>query len=590
MQNREVIPMKQKLALTLELPGSKSITNRALLCAALASGKSRLYGTLKSDDAEVMIQALKKLGVKVCETKGVVEITGNHGLFEGGERTLDLHNAGTATRFLTAVACLRKGSTIITGNERMQQRPITDLADGLRQLGAEVTYLKNEGCPPIRIRGGCLKEQAGRYKVRICGDKSSQYFSALLMLGAMLGKPLVIEVAGDLVSRPYIDTTIAVMKAFGAKIYNNGYRSFVVSPQPYRSTHYIVEGDASAATYFSALSFLHGGQLTFTNLDLRKSIQGDARFLKALETLKKGSSRTIDMQEMPDAAMTLAVCAVFAKGTTKITGLSTLRIKETDRLTALKTELTKVGVRAAITDDSITVSGKRLEESRQTAKGFSLIETYNDHRMAMCFAVMGTKLPGIVIENPDCTKKTYPEFWKDLERAYLTPIRLGRKNLLLTGMRCSGKTRHGKRIARMLGRKFVDLDSEIEKAERMSIKNMVKLKGWPYFRKIEHKICSKFAHEEGLVISSGGGIVLDPENMKVLKKNSVNIFLFADPDVLIKRIIKKQGGRPSLTGKNPDQELRDIWKKRRELYLEYADCVWDNTSGLTLYNKNLALR
>lgn len=572
MNTREVIPLKQKLDLSLSLPGSKSITNRAFLCAALASGKSRIYRALKSDDAEVMLRALKMFGVGVREVKDYIEIVGNGGRFKPGRITADLHNAGTATRFLTAVSVLRTGETIITGNKRMQERPIADLVDGLKQLGAGISYHNTEGCPPLTISG--LKRLES-IVVKMKGDKSSQYFSALLMLGPMLGKPLKIEVIGDLVSKPYIDTTIAVMKSFGVRVKNNGYKSFEVKPQKYKNADYLVEGDASSATYFSALQFLHGGKLKFENLNLKKSIQGDVNFPEALLKLKMGSKRTIDMGAMPDAAMTLAVCAAFAKGTTKITGLSTLRIKETDRLAALKNELTKVGVKVRTTKDSITIGKGKFKSAS--------IATYNDHRMAMCFAVLGTKVPGIVIEDPGCTEKTYPGFWEDLEKAYLAPIKLGKKNLLLTGMRCGGKTFHGKMIAKLIGRQFIDLDTEIEKAEKIKIAEIVKAQGWPYFRKLEQKMCSKFESSKNLVIATGGGVVLSPKNMKSLKKNSVNLLIFANTQILAQRIENDQT-RPSLTGETLVNEIHVVWKERRELYLKYADYVWDDSDGTAMPN------
>ncbi|MBN2307201.1 3-phosphoshikimate 1-carboxyvinyltransferase [Candidatus Peregrinibacteria bacterium] len=574
MNKREVIPLKQKPDLCLTLPGSKSITNRALLCAALATGTSRIYGALKSDDSEVMQRALKQFGVGIRKKKDCLEIAGRGGKFRGGKVTVDLHNAGTATRFLTAISVFRPGETIITGNQRMQERPIADLVEGLRQLGADIQYMNAEGCPPLTISGLKLPK---KLFINMKGDKSSQYFSSLFMLGPLLGRPLKIRVVGELVSKPYIDTTIAVMKAFGVSVKNNQYKSFEIRPQKYKKANYRVEGDASSASYFSALHFLHGGKLKFTNLDYKRAIQGDANFPEALEKLKKGSSRTINMESMPDAAMTLAVCAAFAKGSTKITGLSTLRIKETDRLAALKNELCKVGVKASITNSSITVSKGEFKPAN--------VETYNDHRMAMCFAVLGTKVPSIVIENPDCTDKTYPNFWEDLEKVYLAPIKLGQKNLLLTGMRCSGKTFHGKRLAKKLGRMFVDLDQEIEKTEKMKIDKVVRLKGWPYFRKIEQKICSKFEGVKNLVIAAGGGVVLSPKNMKALKKNSVNVFIFADSEILAERI-KKDQGRPSLTGEALENEIHLIWEERRDLYLKYADYVWDDTNGNSLQKPN----
>lgn len=213
--------------------------------------------------------------------------------------------------------------------------------------------------------------------------------------------------------------------------------------------------------------------------------------------------------------------------------------------------------------------------------------------MAMCFAVVGTKVPGIVIEDPDCVDKTYPNFWRDLELAYLSPIKLGQKNLVLTGMRCSGKTYLGKKIARHLGRKFIDLDMEIERQEKCpkgsplgKIKDTVKRYGWSYFRKVEQKMCSEFGEQKKLVIATGGGVVLDSKNMRALKKNGVNVFIFADTSTIINRIKCESDNRPTLTGKGSVKEIKDIWHERRDLYLKYADYTWDNTSGEVLI-KNL---
>jgi 3-phosphoshikimate 1-carboxyvinyltransferase len=578
MKYREIIPLRQKPNWQVALPGSKSITNRAFLCAALADGKSRIFGALKSDDSDVMLKALKKVGVKIRETKDYIEITGTGGKFIKGKKTLDLHNAGTATRFLTAIMILRDGETIITGDKRMQERPIADLIDGLNQIGASVEYLGKKGCPPLKIRNPKLETRILKeYAVSIKGDKSSQYFSALLMLGPMLSESLRIEVIGDPVSKPYIDVTLNVLKQFGIKVRNNSYRSFIVRPQSYKSGSYTVEGDASAASYWTSIACLHGGKVRFTNLT-GHSYQGDARYGDVLKKCAiSGANRVINMEEMPDTAMTLAVTAPFLSGQTKITGLSTLSIKETDRLAALENELQKVGVNVSTTKDSITI-GSTIGSTIGPTIG-STIRTYNDHRMAMCFAVLGTIVPGIVIENPCCVYKTYPDFWKDLELAYLSPIRLGRKNLVLTGMRCSGKTRLGKKIARLLKREFVDIDDEIEKSERMRIADIISRFGWPYFRNVEQKICSLFAGQKNLVIATGGGVILSEKNMRDLKKNGLNIFIFADPSVLIERIRRESKNRPALTVKGGIDEVHDIWHDRRDLYLKYADIVWDNTSG-----------
>ncbi len=638
MKNREVIPLKQSLDFKLTLPGSKSITNRALLCAALAKGKSRLYGALKSDDTIVMMKVLQKLEIRNSKFEGGIEIEGCGGKFKKGNFEFDLHNAGTATRFLTAIMAVREGETIITGDKRMQERPIGDLIGGLQQIGVKITYLKNNGYPPIRISDfRFLISESKEFLIKMKGDKSSQYFSALLMLGPLLGRPLKIDVIGDLVSKPYIDITIKVLKAFGINVKNNSYKSFIVKPQVYKACDYQIEGDASAASYWTSIAYLHGGKVKFENLT-KGSIQGDIRYERVLNEVsvassanrgmsKKGGNTTChlygsriksgmtkgeseiaaDMQAMPDVAMTLACTASFFKGKTKITGLSTLRIKETDRLDALERELNKIGVHTTTTKNSITIfsmgdpMGDRLlrpSAALRTRRGDPMgvgpvspdriangspigspIGTYNDHRMAMCFAVIGTKIPGIVIENPGCTDKTYPNFWEDLERMYLSKkIKLGQKNLILTGMRASGKSYLGKRIAKMLGRKFVDLDLEVERYAKMEISHIIKKHNWELFRKIEQKICSLYSESKGLIIATGGGVVLDPKNMKNLMNNGVNVCIFADPTVLIERM-KKQSNRPALKGKDPLAELRGIWQERRDLYLKYADYVWDNTSG-----------
>ena len=579
MNYREVIPLKQKPNWQVGLPGSKSITNRVFLCAALAKGKSRIYGALKSDDTTALLK------LETCLLAGKVRnfhrggqakfekyitIQGSGGKFKSGNVTVDAGASGTTTRFLTALSVLRKGKTTIKGTKRMMKRPLDDLNNTLVQL------------------------KSGKNVLSIRGDKSSQFLSALLMISPALAEPIRIEVVGKLVSKPYIDTTIAVMKSFGVNVKNDNYKSFIIKPQQYKAGDYYVEGDASAASYWTSIAYLHGGKVKFTNLS-KKSVQGDANYAKMLPKL--GS--VIDMNSMPDVAMTLAVTAPFAKKPTKITGLSTLRLKETDRLGALENELKKVGVKVKVTKDSITIKAPvgapwvlqsgiimRHQRSPNGAPTGITIGTYNDHRMAMCFAVLGTKVPGIVIEDPDCVNKTYPNFWKDLELAYLFPIKLGKKNLILTGMRCSGKTYLGKKIAKHLNRKFIDLDIEIEKREKMKIREIVKRYGWPYFRKLEQKMCSEFGSQKNLVIATGGGVVLSLKNMSVLKKNGVNVFIFADTSTIIERIKKQSENRPALTGKGSIKEIQDVWSERRDLYLKYADYVWDNTSGEVL-KKNL---
>ncbi len=540
---------------------------------------------LISDDTEVMIQALGQMGVNLTIKNSTLDVTGNDGKFAPGDITVDLHNAGTSTRFLTALAVLRPGITIITGNRRMQERPIDDLIDGLRQLGSRIDYLNTPGCPPVKIHPLALSdlENQSRLNIQVNGNKSSQYFSALLLLAPLLPLPLTLAVIGDLVSKPYIDTTIAVMKAFGVRVHNHEYRSFQITPKPYKCAAYKIEGDASAATYFHALKYLHGGKVEFNNLNTAKSIQGDAHFPPALRQLGKGS---ISMNAMPDAAMTLAVAAPFVTGTTRITEIANLRIKETDRLAALETEMKKLGVDVLAGPDSLIVRG----QAGGIYRG-GVIDTYNDHRMAMCFAVMGSKIPGIIVRHPQCTEKTYPAFWDDWELSYLNKNMTCKKHILLTGMRGSGKTFLGEQIARHTRRHFIDLDQMIQNDQGLAIAEIVKRHGWDYFRAVEARICAQAAAnfhrgDEPLVIASGGGVILNPKNMKHLRRDATNIFIFVDPQALADRL-QHTTDRPALTpGKTMIDELQDVWRERRDLYLKYADQVWDNTSG-TVVHKHL---
>lgn len=587
MTTREIIPCKQSLDVTLTLPGSKSITNRALLCAALAQGVSSISGGLFSDDTDVMQRALARLGVDVQTAGGVVTIQGVGGQFPPGDLEIDLHNAGTATRFLTAIMPLRSGETVITGDQRMQERPIADLVDGLQQIGADVVCLRDNGCPPVRIRSRSLTPTDGRFLVRMPGTRSSQYFSALLILGPLLGYPLEIEVIGDLVSKPYIDTTMAVMRAFGARVENRNYQRLTIQPGGYTAIPYRVEGDASAATYFLSLQRLHGGTVRFTNLDVDQSLQGDARYAVALGQLGQGR---IDMNAMPDAAMTLAVTAVFAHGRTEIANVANLRIKETDRLAALEQELRQLNASVTATADGLTIDGAP-EGPRRANPGSVRIHTYHDHRMAMCFSVLGTRIAGIVIEDPGCTDKTYPKFFDDLATVYLRPLNLGQKNLVLTGMRGCGKSYLGRKIADLLGRSFIDLDEEIVRDQCLSITDIVARHGWDYFRQVESEMCrpahesprSIFARHIGaLVIATGGGVILREENMRGLLRDGVNVFIFADPHTLANRI-RHDTDRPALTaGANIEDEIQSVWEQRRDLYLRYANVVWDNTDGQTV--------
>jgi len=408
----------------INIPGSKSISNRALLLATLAQGKTTLTNLLDSDDIRYMLASLKQLGVhyQLSDNNTVCELTGLGGAISSvNAQSLFLGNAGTAMRPLCAALTLGHGEFTLTGEPRMEERPIGDLVDALRQLGADVTYLKNDGFPPLTIKATGLNGG----DVDIAGDLSSQFLTALLMVAPLTKDSVNINIKGELVSKPYIDITIALMKQFGVEVLNHQYQRFEIKAgQQYVSPgKVLVEGDASSASYFLAAGAIQGGEVKVTGVG-RLSIQGDVKFADALTQMgadiewgddfiiaRKSTLSAIemDMNHIPDAAMTIATAALFATGTTKLTNIYNWRIKETDRLAAMATELRKVG---AIVDegyDYITITPPAILNT-------AAIDTYNDHRMAMCFSMMAFADSGITINDPDCTSKTFPDYFAQFAR------------------------------------------------------------------------------------------------------------------------------------------------------------------------------
>ncbi len=404
---------------TVHLPGSKSISNRVLLLAALAQGETQISNLLHSDDIEHMLNALTALGVSYqlsdCKSKCVVQGLG--GLFDhSAPLELFLGNAGTAMRPLTAALAASNVDVTLTGEPRMYERPIGHLVDALRQLGADIDYLQQDGFPPLRIRGKAL--QAGR--ISIDGSISSQFLTAVLMIAPLLPADSEIDIIGDLVSKPYIDITLALMSRFGVEVENQNYQRFVIrGQQQYQSPgHWLVEGDASSASYFLAAAAI-GGSIKVTGIG-RHAVQGDIRFADALEAMGatvewgddyisvtrnqlNGIDR--DYNAIPDAAMTIATTALFAKGPTLIRNVYNWRVKETDRLHAMATELRKVGAEIEEGDDYIKVTPPAVIQHASIA-------TYNDHRMAMCFSMLAFADCGVTIEDPDCTRKTFPQYFE----------------------------------------------------------------------------------------------------------------------------------------------------------------------------------
>ncbi len=451
---------------TVRLPGSKSISNRVLLLAALAAGQTRIHDLLASDDVARMLDALATLGVKIDRTgPDSVLVHGCDGKFPVTRAELFLGNAGTAFRPLTAALAMSGGHYRLSGVARMHERPIGDLVDALRSLGADVRYLGSEGYPPLEIRPAPLK---GEPRVRVRGAVSSQFLTALLMALPLAGKPITIEVVGELISKPYIDITLKLLAQFGVAVIRDGWSAFAIPAGSKLSSpgEVYVEGDASGASYFLAAGAIGGGPVRVEGVG-HASIQGDVEFAKALgqmgarismgenwiEAAAPASGRLrafdLDLNAIPDAAMTLAVAALFAQGSSRLRNIASWRVKETDRIAAMATELRKLGAQVEEGADFLIVT-----PPQQHLADHAVIDTYDDHRIAMCFALAALGEVSVRINDPQCVAKTFPDFferfasvaWNDT-----APV------IAIDGPSASGKGAVAQQVAQRLG--FFYLDS-----------------------------------------------------------------------------------------------------------------------------------
>ena len=415
-----------KVSGEINVPGSKSLSNRALLLAALAEGETELTNLLDSEDIEHMLNALTKLGInyRLSEDKTQCVVQGNGGAFNVAEPLeLFLGNAGTAMRPLCAALAASNVDTVLTGEPRMEERPIGDLVDALREADAEVTYLKNEGYPPLQIKGKTLSGG----EMSVDGSVSSQFLTALLMAAPLFSGDVTIRIQGELVSKPYIDITLDTMAKFGVTVKNDNYQTFTISGDAkyIAPGKFMVEGDASSASYFLAAGAIKGGTVRVTGIG-QNSIQGDIRFADVLEAMGatvvwndeyveitgaplKGVN--MDMNHIPDAAMTIATTALFAEGPTTMTNIYNWRVKETDRLAAMATELQKLGAKVEEGHDYIKVWPT---DSLKHAE----IDTYNDHRIAMCFSLVALSDTPVTINDPGCTRKTFPDYFTRFKTLY----------------------------------------------------------------------------------------------------------------------------------------------------------------------------
>lgn len=420
------VPVSGPIDARVRPPGSKSVTNRALICAAMAEGTSVLEGALESEDTIVMQESLGRLGVKVearrdaAGNASTLVVEGSGGDWPVREADLYLANSGTSIRFLTAALAAGQGVYKLDGVERMRQRPIGDLLEPLRRLGANATCPLGSNCPPVELIATGL---AGG-KVSVSGEISSQYLSGLLMAAPYAKGDVTIAVDGRLVSVPYVEMTCRVMESFGVQVERGDFSRFrVPAPQRYRGTQYAVEPDASAASYFWAAAAVTGGSVLVEGLCF-DALQGDVEFCRRLEAMgcrvEEGADgiRVVgsgklhgietDMNAISDTVQTLAVVALFAEGPTEIRGVEHIRHKETDRIGDLARELRKFGATVEEFRDGLRIETGPLRPA--------VVDTYNDHRMAMSFAVAGLRIPGVVLRNPACVTKTYPRFFEDLSR------------------------------------------------------------------------------------------------------------------------------------------------------------------------------
>ena len=604
-------------------PGSKSISNRVLVLAALGKGTCRVRNLLHSDDTQVMLNAIVKLGGATYsyeEDGSVLVLNGNGGALKASAEELYLGNAGTASRFLTSVVTLAKPangqeSTVLTGNARMKERPIGPLVDSLRDNGVNVDYLERQGSLPVRVKaaGGIAGGE-----INLAATVSSQYVSSLLMCAPYAQKPVTLRlIGGKPISQLYIDMTIAMMASFGVHVEKSKTEenTYHIPQQAYiNPSKYEVESDASSATYPLAIAAITGTTCTVPNIG-SKSLQGDARFAvdvlrpMGCEVEQTGTSTTVtgpskgglkaipevDMEPMTDAFLTASVLAAVAKsGTTRIIGIANQRVKECNRIEAMRLQLAKYGVVCRELDDGIEIDGR----------GFDLLEPkggihcYDDHRIAMSFSVLAVAAPStsLILER-QCVGKTWPGWWDTLRQAWqvkLQGVELPRpakpltngmtngltshKSIFLIGMRGAGKTTAGSWASQLLGWPLLDLDTEMEQSLGVDIPTMVREKGWPYFRQEEIKLLDRIMKEKptGYIIACGGGIIEAEENQKRLvqyqKQGGIVLHISRDIEKVME-FLNVDKTRPAW-----NDHLWDVWQLRKPLYKKCSSHVYHSAS------------
>ncbi|KAK9477156.1 EPSP synthase-domain-containing protein [Lipomyces japonicus] len=626
-------------------PGSKSITNRALILAALSSGVTNLYNLLRSDDTEHMMNALSNLsGANFAWKTGksgedVLQVSGHSGNIIASGDDIFLGNSGTSSRFLAAVVTLAKSSAkadnvVLTGNARMKQRPIGALVDALKSNGAHIDYLETVGSLPIRVEADKHLE-GGR--VELAATVSSQYVSALLMAAPYASSPITLAlVGGKPVSQPYIDMTITMMRSFGVDVTRSKTEenTYVIPSQAYVApAEYVIESDASSATYPLAFAAITGTTVTVPNIG-SSSLQGDAKFAvdvlrpMGCEVVQTETSTTVtgpsrgttaagqlrslplvDMEPMTDAFLTASVLAAVATGTTQIIGIANQRVKECDRIAAMVHELTKFGVRARELPDGIEIEGRGSASVLQVPEDG--VWTYDDHRVAMSFSLLAVVAPGkVLIKERRCVEKTWPGWWDTLNTTFKVSLAGSEhatdqqqlsiktkqanngRSIIVIGMRGAGKTYFGGLIAEALGLKFEDLDWSLENATGKTIAEIIKDQGWQGFRQLELDVLRQSVTDRayGFTFACGGGIVETPEARDILTKyiSDGGIVINVHRDVkLIMEYLSVDKTRPSYV-----DDLFSVWQRREQWYSECSNFLiynseLENDNQITKIRKSL---
>ena len=576
----EIIPLKS-LNATITVPGSKYEANRALICAALSNGTSVLSNLPENEDILGAIEALKQFGVGFEGDCKTLRVKGVGGKPKTPTKEIHVGNSGTLFRFILPFAALTGGKTIITGSKRICERPIKDLLKSLSDLG--IKSRSSNGCAPIILQGGSFKGG----KTTIDGSVSSQFISALLLASPYANQDVEIRIKGNLVSRTYVDMTIGTMASFGVKASHKAYRTFKVkSGQKYSAREKRMPADWSSANYFLALSAILPGRVKVEGVvhNSQESYFSDVLLKVGCKVLKgkdfievigpKSLKRiTVNMEKMPDSVQTLAAIACFAKGKTRITDIGHLVHKESNRINDTVKELRTLGIRASCDGSSMTIEGGAIKRG--------VIDSHNDHRMAMSFAVIGSKASGVHINNPDAVNKSFPGFWKAI-REIGVGVREenGNKagNIILIGYRGSGKTSTANALGKLLHRRVIHTDLEIE-SESGSISALVKNKGWEAFRDFEQMIIRRIKAKNA-IIDCGGGVVERDSNIDALRQLGTVIWLKSSPSTVRSRI-SRGTTRPALTlGKSALEEVEEVLKRREPLYLNASHLTLD-TDGKT---------